>query len=841
VSESAISEAFEIITSFGDFMVTKQGNMIGAIELQGFDPDILLPSDMAEIAVMTRLIMAQLPLGSSLTQYYIHADAGKINLKKRDNPLNELLSSEREKALNGRGVSVSKLVHLVTIPGPTSKFSHTITDIIKSGSMGIIDKNSRTHFKRLLTSYGNLLLQEDELKARADRLKLGLQKYGDLWSSVMDSKLMSLSETWAFCKYLGTFDERYLLDDVSNLPVPLDDLDIAVANGDIDPVTVHREEALKLHGAEPRYMQAAAITSSPRNPTGIWAKAPAPPIKLRGHYIYQTHFTPMSEFDRANKFRVARTRLDRTSLSMTELFGMTDNVSGPKEERLHLKEKRIELEKAESISDTWGVQYSQIAVIASDPTTLKKTKQRLDSNLAGRGLGLTWESAALPLAFKTLQPGGYVHSFRQATVTTTRAAAFSLLCAPNIGQKDTEAPIASLEGEEAQYIFETEGGEPFYFSPYTGGRAFIISVGPTRSGKTFLKNTLATHFTKYGGLHRAIDIDAGTETLAKLFEDDGGLFRVDADNNRGLNPLASMGDNFDTGFAAHMNQLLLLLLQANDSDVLRVLEEDEEAAIDKAVRAMIKMPTDLRDLPNFVSHLPKDAQRKFSRWFKDGPYDGLFNADKDSMGGLGKRIGVFNLQAYRDDTKALRPLLLEIFYRITKEFESEEYKHVPKLLEIDEAHHALSLPTFRDFLVKKIRTWGKYGAGVSLWTQSPEDYLRTEGWDAIRSAATTFIFTADPRANEEAYANAFGLGKGEINVIKTLRPRREALIIQPENNVAKKVILDAEPLQVVVNTSTPNEIIIREQMIKEHGFQLGLQKAAIAISENAKAIEESVA
>lgn len=822
-------------------MVTKQGNMIGAIELQGFDPDILMASDMAEIAVMSRLILAQLPLGASLTQYYVHADAGKINLKKRDNPLNELLSSEREKALNKRGVSVSKLVHLITLPGPTSKFSHTVSDLIKSGAMGIIEKESRTHFKSLLTSAGNLLLQEKELEARADKLRLGLNKYSDLWTSVMDTNVMSQSELWAFCKYLGTFDERYLLDDVSELPVPLDDLDIAVASGDIDPVTVSRAEVLKLQGATPRYMRAAAITSSPRNPTGIWAKAPSPPIKLRGHYIFQTHFTPMSEFDRANKFRVARTRLDRTSLSMSELFGMTDDSAGPKEERLHLKEKRMELEKAESIDDSWGFQYAQIAVIGSSHKELQSTVQKLDSNLAGRGLGLTWEGPTLPLAFKTLQPGGFVRTIRNATVTTTRAAAFSLLCAPNVGQKKTEAPIASLENEEAQYIFETEGGEPFYFSPYTGGRAFIISVGPTRSGKTFLKNTLATHFTKYGGLHRAIDIDAGTETLAKLFQDDGGLFRVDADNSQGLNPLEAMGENFDTGFAAHMNQLLMLLLQANDTDVLKVLEEDEEAAIDKAVRAMIKMPPELRDLENFVSHLPKDAQRKFSRWFEDGPYDGLFNAQKDSMGGLGKRIGVFNLQAYRDDEKALRPLLLEIFYRITKEFESEKYKHVPKLLEIDEAHHALSLPTFRDFLVKKIRTWGKYGAGVSLWTQSPADYLKTEGWDAIRSAATTFIFTADPRADEEAYAKAFGLGKGEINVIKTLRPRREALIIQPENKVAKKVVLEAEALQVVVNTSTPNEIVIREKMIEKYGFQRGLQEAAKVISEGTNIIEENAA
>ena len=138
-----------------------------------------------------------------------------------------------------------------------------------------------------------------------------------------------------------------------------------------------------------------------------------------------------------------------------------------------------------------------------------------------------------------------------------------------------------------------------------------------------------------------------------------------------------------------------------------------------------------------------------------GRYAPLFAAETDAAGGLDKRVAVYNLQAVRDDENAMRPLLLELFYRITRAFEDPARRGIPKELHVDECHHALRLKAFADYLVAKVRTWGKWGAGVQLWTQSPEELLRSDNWAAVRSAASTFIFMADPKMDDELYRETF--------------------------------------------------------------------------------------
>src|SRR5204863_4803904 len=112
---------------------------------------------------------------------------------------------------------------------------------------------------------------------------------------------------------------------------------------------------------------------------------------------------------------------------------------------------------------------------------------------------------------------------------------------------------------------------PFFFSNFIGGRAMLIGIGPIRSGKTFLKNTLATHFLKYGGVIRSIDIDPGTETLALAFGDDGGIFRVTADGRHGLNPFVNYQGEGDIGFVVHLTTLLIEMMRANDDPTLQQL------------------------------------------------------------------------------------------------------------------------------------------------------------------------------------------------------------------------------------------------------------------------------
>lgn len=402
--------------------------------------------------------------------------------------------------------------------------------------------------------------------------------------------------------------------------------------------------------------------------------------------------------------------------------------------------------------------------------------------------------------------------------------------------------MKDMGNEEAAYILLSKDGTPFYYSPFINGRAMVVGVGPIRKGKTFLKNTFATHSQKYGGIYRAVDIDPGTEAIAGIFGDDAGIFRASNDAQSGSNPFASCRGEDDVNFKIHLKNLLNLFLEANDAEALRVITVDEQRALDDAIDRTIRLPDSMRTLSSLVAHMPESLKLKFSRWVKPmdhnqgnqaGWFAHLFDCERDAIGSLTKRLGVFNLQALKDTPTIIRPVLADILYRITQTFENPDIRHLPKTLDIDECHYVLNLPTLPEAIELWVRTWGKWFGTVQLWTQSPRELSNVKGWPALRSAATTYFFFSDPQLDEKVYLEAFPfLTRGQLEAITNLIPQKEAYLIQPEIGVSKVVVIDVESVQRVVNTSHPAEATLRDNLIKQYGFQEGLRRAVIELEPN---------
>ena len=86
------------------------------------------------------------------------------------------------------------------------------------------------------------------------------------------------------------------------------------------------------------------------------------------------------------------------------------------------------------------------------------------------------------------------------------------------------------------------------------------------------------------------------------------------------------------------------------------------------------------------------------------------------------------------------------------------------------------------------------------------------------------------------------LTDGMCDAIANLVPRREAFIVQPEIGVAKRVILQTEPEQAVINSSSPQDVALRRKLIAEQGIEEGLARTVEAFArrsaERAAAEEE---
>ena len=225
-----------------------------------------------------------------------------------------------------------------------------------------------------------------------------------------------------------------------------------------------------------------------------------------------------------------------------------------------------------------------------------------------------------------------------------------------------------------------------------------------------------------------------------------------------------------------------------------------------------------------VNHCPVELQQKLGRWYGNGFYASLFDQKEDAVGSLDKPVVAFNLAGVKDDPILLPLTISEITYRVTRMFEDPNYRHVPKYLDIDEAHAPLKIDYFRDYVIRSIRTWGKWLAGISMWSQDPSEFLKIPDWSALRSAASTLFFMADPTLDVSLYRKTFNLSDGEISAIKELRPKREAYIVQRDIGVSKKILVEVEPEQHVISTSRPHEADLRRRLVDEYGIEEGIRR-----------------
>jgi type IV secretion system protein VirB4 len=351
---------------------------------------------------------------------------------------------------------------------------------------------------------------------------------------------------------------------------------------------------------------------------------------------------------------------------------------------------------------------------------------------------------------------------------------------------------------------------------------------------------MGAHFLKYGdgeSLFRAIDIDPGAEPLAQSFGEDGAIFKVDrlGDKTRGFNIFASCRGPNDDQFAAHARSQIMRMMATNDNAELRFPTAEEQYKLDQAIFDTMKLPRAMQGLSTIAYHCPVELRMKMQRWIhergttKAGMYAHLMDATDDAIGTLTTRVAAFNLQGVKDDPVALPIIQAELFFRIKRSFEDEALRTVPKHLDIDEAHVPLAIPSFAQEVETFVRTCGKWRASIAFWSQSPREYGKLESWPALRSAASTFIFLADPSMDEALYRQVFLLTPGECEAIRRLTPKREAYIIQRDIGVSKKVILQVEPEQYVIATSQPREATIRRENFERYGFKGGLQRTIEAL------------
>lgn len=833
----SVSDFFSPIEPLGDFMLTKRGTIIGAIELNGVDPDGLSDDDHFALTLIARSVYGRLIRNISISQYFVHYDGVNVELRERADVRSHLLSQRRQAYLNTKNLNTSRIIHCLEIEPDIDINNLAIMDVMKHLFLVFFNPSSLEIIKNKFFGKSAFLKDVQELTRMASLLEDSIKEVVAKWQGVCRAKQLTGHELWAFMRFLSSCDPEMLRLGLKET-IPNSDLDIYVSAGNVQNVQVKYMDVLKIGGISNRYVRIAKVrnfvTNGGKIKPGVWASDDKAPVRLKGNFVLMTRWKPLTEMQRTWMFMKKKTELERSKLSVFELLkGGEDRSELERQASLSpaLKKKMEELGSVESIPDLIGTGESYMVAFSESPEELRKMSLELTRASSNVGINMFWENVNIDEAFTAFQIGQRKANPDVLNMRSTQFAAVCLIHQSSEGQM----VVPDLSNEEPQYMLTSKDGQLFGYSPFIGGRAMVIGVGPIRSGKTFAKNTMGMHFLKYGGFYRAIDIDPGSELIAASFQGDKGVFKVSSDGKHGFNPFSSYKGRDDMTFRAHFNSLLLEMLQANDAATDRELTPLEQANADIALEAMLDedLPKELKTLSHFVGHLDENLARKFKRWVRsrnassseNGRYAHLFDVVDDSVGDLQTMIGVFNVQALRDDKRALRPVLLEIFYRITQSFEDPKYRHLPKQLDIDEAHYTLSIDQCLDYLVSKVRTWGKFFGSINMWSQSAQEFADIKNWAAVRSAATTFWFMSDPNMDKALYKSTFGLSDGQCEAIRNLTPKKEAFLWQPEIGVSKVVLFDVEVEQAIMNTSHPRDAAMRDKLIQLHGFERGMELA----------------
>ena len=823
------------------FVLSYTGSLIGALEIDGIDPDGMSQKDMEAFAIVIRNLLNILPQSIILQEYYIHYSDLRVSFARRTNPVCNTLNEYRSRHLNNMRLSGARCMLFVELYGD-NRGKSSLSLFIRHLLRYFQSATSREYVKRFIAYGQTQAASRAALKKSATELETKLKDIINYCGGLFNTRRLDIDETYRVMKFLATMDVKYLHSDLK-CPEPID---TDLSDGQVAPVTSNGMDLLRLYNLNNTYLRVMSVKQFNFNrfTPGLFAKGAGAPIKTRGNYVLTTRYKGMSEASKSLFFFNRKKELERETITFTDFIkGLDSSAEKDREMQVFqpsLIRKFQELDEASSLNDNLGLVSTHVIVFDTDLEELEGTTERLQSALQQNQLSILWETVGQVDVFFDIQPCADHRSrfFRDIPLNTSQFSTLSLFFKSAQGS----VVIEDLNKEEAQYVFLSSDDTPYYFSPFTGGRGFLIGVGPIRSGKSFLRTCIGIHWPKYGGFYRAIDIDPGSEPIAHAYGADAGIVRFDGVNDRGFNFFSQARSSEDAHFITHLIQQLAAMINSNDSEELRRLSAADQLALDRAVGQVLRLPKRLQTLTTLVKHCPKQIQHKLARFAGDGPYARLFDAKEDAIGAIDKKIAIYNLMGISDDVVAKPLVMAEIAYRVLRFYENPAYRTYPKWLDVDECHHILANPELaKMLLLDRIRLWGKLSAGIGMWTQSGIELGGVENWEAIRSAASTFIFTSDPELNRDAYKSIFNMKDGEIEAVRGLIPKKEFYLIQRDLNVSKKCILSVEPEQYVLSTSRPAEQSLYFANVERFGFAAGVRKTMAALDLKGESIDEKAA
>ena len=369
---------------------------------------------------------------------------------------------------------------------------------------------------------------------------------------------------------------------------------------------------------------------------------------------------------------------------------------------------------------------------------------------------------------------------------------------------------------EQEYIaaLETTHSTPYYLNLHSGDVAHTLLLGATGSGKSFTLSFTLQSLQKYDPLSFIFDLGGSYEALTRAF---GGTYLNVGLKNPGftINPF-SLGPTHES-----MNFLYLFLRVLIEAGGRYELTTADEKALFAALERVYKLPSDIRTLTNFASILGPLGER-LHRWTRAGQFGHLFDNVEDTL--TFSRFQTFTFDGWSEYPDVLEPLLFYVLQRASSEIEKPANTATFKVFVIDEAWIFLKNKTIRDWITRAEKTWRKKNAAMILATQSLVELAASEMLHIVNESCPTKIFLSNPNIDRKLYAEVFQLNDTQLELLESLVPKRELLLIQPRGT--KKLVLEVDALGYWMATNNARDNIRKQDYFARFGPEQGLIRLA---------------
>ena len=412
-------------------------------------------------------------------------------------------------------------------------------------------------------------------------------------------------------------------------------------------------------------------------------------------------------------------------------------------------------------------------------------------------------------AFFATVPGNRQFNLRKQWALNSNYADLSFLFTADSGRQWN----SHLEREYLA-VLETAHATPYYLNLHSGDVAHTLVLGATGSGKSFTLNFLIQSLQKYDPLTFIFDLGGSYETLTRGF---GGTYLNVGLKNPGftINPFSLEPTHENLNFLYLFAQVLI---EANGR---YELTPDDEKALFAAIERAYKLPQEIRTLSNVASILGPLGER-LHRWTQAGQFGYLFDNAQDTL--TFSRFQTFNFDGWSDYPDILEPLLFYVLQRASSEIERPENAATFKAFVIDEAWIFLKNRTIRDWITRAEKTWRKKNAAMILATQSVVELQASEMLHVVNESCPTKIFLANPNIDRKLYAEIFQFDDTQLELLESLVPKRDLLLIQP--GTTKKLTLEVDALSYWVATNNARDNLRKQEYSAKYGAEEGLLRLA---------------